>query len=339
MAHVASPGGEFEVVTGDLPVPGPQEVRIRVEAAGVCRTDAMFVAGAFPGVGFPLVPGHEIAGRVEALGDAVQGRAVGDRVVVGWFGGECGRCRACRSGDLMMCPDLLVPGWSMRGGYASHVVVPERALARVPDGLGLVEAAPMGCAGVTAFNALRHSGARPGDTVAVLGLGGVGHLAAQFAARSGMRTVVLARGAEKGVLARELGAHSYIDTTTGSPAEELGRLGGAQVIIAAAASAPAASALLRGLAPRGRLVVVGVDAEPLTVPTAPLVAAGQVVQGHPAGTAADAEEAMRFAVLHGVRPMVETAALTEVSEAFARMLTGRARLRMVLTPDGDGAPG
>ncbi|MFD8013863.1 alcohol dehydrogenase catalytic domain-containing protein [Streptomyces sp. NPDC058955] len=331
--QVRFPGGPFEWVEDALPVPGPGEVRVRVEAAGVCGTDALLLSGAFPGTVFPLVPGHEVAGRVDALGEGVTGRAVGDRVAVGWFGGECGRCPACRAGDLMMCPDLVVPGRTVRGGYAGHVVVPERGLARVPDGLEATEAAPMGCAGVTAFNAVRHSGAGPGDLVAVLGLGGVGHLAVQYAVRSGLRTVVVARGAEKGLLAVRLGAHGYIDADTGTAADGLRRLGGARAVIATAASAAAAGALLPGLAPRGRLVVVGVDAEPLAVPTGALVATGQTIVGVPAGTAADVEEAMRFAVLHGIRPLVEALPLSRAAEAFDTMLAGRARLRVVLTPE------
>ncbi|WP_259464878.1 alcohol dehydrogenase catalytic domain-containing protein [Streptomyces sp. TLI_171] len=321
----------MEICPAELVEPGRGQVRIAVEAAGICNTDAMFAAGLIPGVAFPFVPGHEIAGRVDAAGEGTTA-GVGDRVAVGWFGGSCGVCLPCRRGDLITCRALKVPGWSYPGGYASHVVVPQEALAAIPDGMSAEHAAPMGCAGVTAFNALRRSGARPGELVAVLGLGGVGHLALQFAVHSGLDTVAVVRGSQKARLAKDLGAHHVVDASAADPVQALQALGGADVVLATAASAPAMSAVLGGLAPRARFMVVGVDSEPLAIDTMLLVAEGHTVIGHPAGTAADTEAAMEFCVRTGVRPWVEPVPLDRAADAFTKMLAGAARFRMVLIP-------
>ncbi|MFC5722881.1 alcohol dehydrogenase [Streptomyces gamaensis] len=330
-AQVTSPGRKFELVERELPQPGPGQVRIAVEACGVCHTDALIVRGAFPGLDFPLVTGHEVAGRIDALGEGTAGWQVGDRVEVGWFGGQCGRCRPCREGDFIHCTALQVPGLSYPGGYAEAMLAPATAPARIPDGLSATEAAPLGCAGVTTYNALRRSAARPGDLVAVLGLGGLGHLGVQYAARFGFETAVIARGADKEPLARELGARHYIDSTAGDVAEALRALGGAKAVLATAASSEAMSATVDGLAHCGELLVLGATAEPLTVTPLQLINAGLTVHGHPSGTAQDVEDTMAFSALTGVRPMTETVPLEDVGEAFERMLSGAARFRMVLT--------
>ncbi|SEN06312.1 alcohol dehydrogenase catalytic domain-containing protein [Nonomuraea pusilla] len=330
-AQVAEAGGPFRLVERELPEPRRGQVRVTVEACGVCRSDAAFVDAAFPDVRFPLVPGHEIAGRVDAVGDGVEGWEVGERVAVGWFGGNCGTCLACREGDLIHCAHLQVPGWAYPGGYAESVVVPASAPARIPDELTAVEAAPMGCAGVSTFNALRRSAARPGDLVAVLGLGGLGHLGVQFASRLGFETVAVARGAGKADAARTFGAHHYIDADAGDVAGRLRALGGAKVVLATAASSDAMSAAVDGLRPNGTLVVLGATPEPIRVSPFQLIATSRSVHGHPSGTARDVEETLRFAALTGVRPMTETRPLDEVGLAYDRMLSGDARYRMVLT--------
>ncbi|MFF4407585.1 alcohol dehydrogenase [Streptomyces sp. NPDC001262] len=331
VAQVSSPGGKFEIVERELPQPGPGHVRITVEACGVCHTDAAFVHNAFPGVGFPLVTGHEVAGRIDALGEGVTGWQAGDRVAVGWFGGHCGHCRPCREGDFIDCANLQVPGWAYPGGYAEAMVAPVSALARIPDELSAAEAAPLGCAGVTTFNALRHSAARPGDLVAVLGLGGLGHLGVQYATALGLDTVAIARGADKKDLAHKLGARHYIDSTATDVAEALQALGGAKVVLATAANSAAMSATVDGLAHRGELVVLGAVPEPLAISPLQLIMGSRTVHGHPSGTAQDVEETMAFTALSGVRPMIETMPLEETGAAFERMLSGDARFRMVLT--------
>ncbi|ADP82355.1 alcohol dehydrogenase [Pseudofrankia inefficax] len=330
-AQVAEPGGSFSIVRNELPEPGRGHVRLTVEACGVCRSDSGFVDAAFPGVSFPLVPGHEIAGRIDAVGDDVEGWSTGERVAVGWFGGNCGFCVACREGDFIHCALMQVPGWAYPGGYAEAVVVPTSALARIPDGLTAVEAAPMGCAGVTTFNALRRSPAGPGDLVAVLGVGGLGHLGVQFAAKLGFETVAIARGPDKGHMARKLGAHHYLDSNTGDVAKRLQALGGAKVVLATAASSTAMSATIDGLRHNGELTVIGVTPEPIQVSPLQLIGNSRSVHGHPSGTARDVEETMRFAVLTGVRAMTEARPLDEADAAYHRMLSGDARYRMVLT--------
>ncbi|MGX7671456.1 alcohol dehydrogenase catalytic domain-containing protein [Plantactinospora sp. DSM 117369] len=328
--QVAEPAGPFRLVERELPEPGHGQVRVTVEACGVCRTDAAFVNAAFP-VPFPLVPGHEIAGRIDAVGTGVEGWTPGQRVAIGWFGGNCGACSACRGGGLIHCQRLQVPGWAYPGGYSEAVVVPATALARIPEALTAAEAAPMACAGVATFNALRRSHARPGDLVAVLGLGGLGHLGVQFAAKLGFETVAIARGTDKTDAATGLGAHHYIDSTTADVAEQLQNLGGAAAVLATAGNSAAMGATIDGLRPGGELLVVGADPEPIQVSPFQIISTSRVVRGHPSGTARDVEETLHFAALTGVRPLIETRPLDEVEAAYHRMLSGEARYRMVLT--------
>ncbi|MGW4441107.1 alcohol dehydrogenase [Streptomyces sp. NPDC004596] len=335
VAQVTVPDGTFELVEREVPRPGPGQVLVAVEACGVCHSDALFVSGALPGVTFPDVPGHEIAGRIEELGAGTQDRGwrTGDRVAVGWFGGSCGHCVPCREGDFVVCENLKVPGWTYDGGFGDKVLVPVDALARIPDGLSAGDAGPMACAGVTTYNGLRRSSARPGDLVAVLGLGGLGHLGVQYAAATGFETVAIARGAEKADFAKRLGAHHYVDSTSGTPvAEALQSLGGAKAVLATAGHSAAITATVEGLAPRGELVVIGADTEPLGISPAQLLMSGRVIRGHPSGTAKDVEDTMAFSVLHGIRPMTESVPLERADEAYRKMLSGRARFRMVLTP-------
>ncbi|MEU2555471.1 alcohol dehydrogenase [Streptomyces sp. NPDC013313] len=335
VAQVTVPDGTFELVEREAPSPGRGQVLVAVEACGVCHSDALFVSGALPGVTFPDVPGHEIAGRIEELGAGTEDRGwrTGDRVAVGWFGGSCGHCVPCREGDFVVCENLQVPGWTYDGGFGDKVLVPVDALARIPEGLAAGDAGPMACAGVTTYNGLRRSSARPGDLVAVLGLGGLGHLGVQYAAAMGFETVGIARGAEKADFAKRLGAHHYVDSTSGTPvAEALQSLGGAKVVLATAGHSEAITATVEGLAPRGELVVIGADTEPLGISPVQLLMSGRVVRGHPSGTAKDVEDTMAFSALHGIRPMTESVPLEQADEAYRKMLSGRARFRMVLTP-------
>ncbi|MFF1912334.1 alcohol dehydrogenase [Streptomyces sp. NPDC058239] len=332
-AQVTTAGGPFEIVEREVPQPGPCHVRVAVDACGVCHSDSFFVDDAVPGVRFPLVPGHEIAGRIEELGEGAQNAwQVGDRVAVGWFGGSCGHCTPCRQGDFIMCRNLKVPGWAYDGGYAETVIAPVDALARIPDALAATDAAPMGCAGVTTYNGLRRSSARPGDLVAVLGIGGLGHLGVQYAAAMGFETVAIARGAAKADFAKELGAHHYVDSTADtSVADALQALGGARIVLATAANSAAITATVEGLAPRGELVVIGAASEPLGISPNQLIMSGRVVRGHPTGTAQDVEDTMAFSALRGIRPMTETVPLDGADEAYRKMMSGAARFRMVLT--------
>ncbi|QLJ03302.1 alcohol dehydrogenase catalytic domain-containing protein [Streptomyces sp. NEAU-sy36] len=334
VAQVAAPNGAFELVEREVPQPGPGHVRIAVEACGVCHSDALFVGGGLPGVTFPDVPGHEIAGRIEELGEGVRERGwqSGDRVAVGWFGGSCGHCGPCREGDFVVCDNLKVPGWTYDGGFAEKVIAPVDALARIPEALAASDAGPMACAGVTTFNGLRRSPGRPGDLVAVLGLGGLGHLGVQYAVAMGFETVAIARGQQKADFARQLGAHHYVDSTSATPvAEALRALGGAKVVLATAGNSEAISATVDGLAPRGELVAIGADTTPLDISPAQLLMTGRVVRGHPSGTSKDVEDTMAFSVLHGIRPMTEKTPLGDADAAFQKMLAGKARFRMVLT--------
>ncbi|MBO1766121.1 alcohol dehydrogenase [Allobranchiibius sp. GilTou38] len=330
-AQVDSKGGDFRIVDNDVREPGRRQVRITVEACGVCHSDAAFVHAAFPNVQFPLVTGHEIAGRIDALGEDVEGWEVGDRVEVGWFGGNCGHCLACREGDFINCAELQVPGWAYPGGYADSVIVPATALARIPEGMTAVQAAPMGCAGVTTYSALRSSIAKPGDLVAILGIGGLGHLGVQFAANLGFETVAIARGADKKDSALELGAKHYIDSNSENVAEALQKLGGAKVVLATAANADAMSATIDGLTHRGELIAIGAVPEAIQVSPTQLIMGSKTVHGHPSGTAQEVQETMEFAQAHGVRVMTEEAPLSDVNDAFAKMMSGEARYRMVLT--------
>jgi alcohol dehydrogenase len=329
-AQVAEAGGPFSIVNTEYAEPGAGQVRVTVEACGVCRSDSYFVNAGFP-VTFPLVTGHEIAGRIDAVGDGVQGWNVGDRVSVGWFGGHCGYCVGCREGDFIHCEQVQVPGWSYPGGYAESTIVPANALARIPDGLTAVEAAPMGCAGVATYNGLRTSSARPGDLVAVVGIGGLGHLGVQFASKMGFEVVAVGRGGEMEQTATDLGASHYIDGDATNVAEALQSLGGAQVVLATAASSAAMTATIDGLRHNGQLVVLGAMPEPIEVSPFQIIAASRTVHGHPSGTAREVEETLRFAALTGVRAMTETVPLEDVGSAYERMMSGKARYRMVLT--------
>jgi alcohol dehydrogenase/propanol-preferring alcohol dehydrogenase len=329
--QVSEPGGAFELVERDVPTPGPDEALVRVQACGICHSDSYVKEGGFPGVSHPLVPGHEIAGFVAALGERVRGWEVGQRVGVGWFGGNCGYCRACRHGEPMFCENMPIPGITVDGGYADYVVVRSNALALIPDELAAVDAAPLLCAGLTTYNALRHSGARGGDLVAVLGIGGLGHLGVQFARRLGFHTVAIARGPEKEESSLGLGAHRYIDSTAQDPAAELTRLGGARVILATVTSTTAMAAVVGGLGIRGKLVVLGAAMEPLNLPPAMLIAGDKSIAGHASGTSGDSEDTLAFSALADVRPMIETFPLERAADAYERMMSGKARFRVVIT--------
>ncbi|WP_227980113.1 alcohol dehydrogenase catalytic domain-containing protein [Nocardia spumae] len=329
--QVRSVGEALKLVDVDTTSPTRDHVRIAVSACGVCGTDRAFVGGGFPGMTWPLTLGHEIAGTVAEVGAGVDNFAVGDSVAVGWFGGHCSVCIPCRKGDFIHCENLQVPSWHYPGGYAQSVTVPANALARIPDGLSPVDAAPMGCAGVTTFHALRESKAVPGDRVAVLGIGGLGHLGVQFARAMGFETIAIARGAGKAEDARALGAHHYIDSTAGDVSEALRGLGGVAVVLGTAGNARAMADTVGGLAPRGQLIAIGVTADPLPISPMQLIVPGLSVVGHPSGTARDVEETMQFAVQSGVRARVQECPLARAAEAYADMAEGRARYRMVLT--------
>jgi D-arabinose 1-dehydrogenase-like Zn-dependent alcohol dehydrogenase len=331
VVQVAHKGGPFELVTREVPQPAFGEVRVKVEACGVCHSDSIAKEGLIPTVPYPIVPGHEIAGVIDAIGDGVVGWTVGTRVGVGWFGGHCGRCEPCRRGDMVSCINLRIPGVNCDGGYAEALVSPADALVRIPDDLASVDAAPLLCAGVTTYNALRNSGARPGDVVGILGLGGLGHLGVQFAAKMGFRTVAIGRGGDKGGLARDLGAHIYVDSAAQDVAAELTKLGGAKTVLATVPSSKAMSDVVPGLAVRGTLVVIGVGAEPVQVSASDLIAGNRLIKGHASGTAIDSEDTLNFSVLSGVRPRIETMPLERAAEAYERMMSAQARFRMVLT--------
>jgi D-arabinose 1-dehydrogenase-like Zn-dependent alcohol dehydrogenase len=324
-------GAPFEVVERDVPEPGVGQVRIKVEACGVCHSDAFVRAGAFPGMKLPRIPGHEIAGRVDAVGAHVTEWKAGDRAGVGWHGGHCYVCNACRRGLFLNCEKAQITGISFDGGYAEYVVVPHAAVARIPEKLAATDAGPLLCAGVTTYNALRNSGARPGDTVAVQGIGGLGHLGVQYAARMGFRTVAISRGADKEELARQLGAHEYIDTQKIPAAEGLKKLGGADVVLATAPNAEAIESTTDGLKPRGKLVIVAAPFEPLKISAMGLLS-GKGIAGWPSGSSIDSEDAMNFSALTNVRPRVEVFKLEQAEQAFGKMIENRVRFRAVLTP-------
>ena len=329
--QVAHASGPFELVEREFPEPGPGQVRIRVQACGVCHSDGVTKYGLFPGIAYPRVPGHEVAGFVDAIGDGVQLFKAGDRVGLGWHGGHCTYCKPCRRGDFILCENQKISGIAFDGGYADYVLAPANALALIPEDLASEDAAPLMCAGITCFNSLRHSGALPGDTVAILGIGGLGHLGVQFAAKSGYRTVAIARGADKGVLAKELGAHHYIDSTASNFAEELQKLGGADVILSTLTDANSLSQAVFGLAPNGRLVIVGVPEKPIELNTLPMILGHRAVKGWPSGTGMDSEDTLNFSALTGVRPKIELYPLDKAPEAFERMESGKARFRVVIT--------
>ncbi|MEY9951008.1 alcohol dehydrogenase catalytic domain-containing protein [Leifsonia sp. EB34] len=327
--QIDAPGAEFTLVEKAIPEVPRGHVLVKVAANGICHSDAM--PGAGMSSAYPRVPGHEVAGTVETLGEGVTRWEPGQRVGVGWFGGACFECDACRRGDFVSCSVGKVTGLTVDGGYAEYLVAPADALAAIPDALSFEEAAPLLCAGVTTFNAIRSSGVRPGDRVAVVGLGGLGHLGVQFASKLGFETIAIARGSEKEPFARELGADHYIDSTTADVAEELTKLGGADLVIATVTDADAMAATVPGLDARGRLIVLGVPQQPLQVNAVDLVLGSRGVAGHASGTAKDSEDTLRFAARTGVRPMIETYPLENAAEGFDRMMSGKARFRVVLT--------
>ena len=329
--QVSVAGGAFELVQKEFPEPGSGQVRIRVQACGVCHSDSLTKQGLWPGIQYPRVPGHEVAGVLDAVGPDVPLFKVGQRVGLGWHGGHCNYCAPCRRGDFVLCENGPISGISFDGGYADYVMAPANALALIPDELADADAAPLLCAGITTFNSLRNSGARPGDTVAILGIGGLGHLAVQYAAKSGYRTVAIARGQDKGPLAKQLGAHIYIDSTAQKPAEELQKLGGAVVILSTVTNAGALAAAVGGLGPNGKLIINGVPEKPLEVMAAQLIGKRQSIVGWPSGTGMDSEDTLNFSALTGVRPMIETYPLEQAEQAFERMMSGKARFRVVLT--------
>jgi D-arabinose 1-dehydrogenase-like Zn-dependent alcohol dehydrogenase len=330
--QVSQAKGPFELVERDIPEPPAGSVRLRVEACGICHSDFFTKDGVFPGIRYPRVPGHEIAGVVHALGDGVKGWTVGQRAGVGWHGGHCGYCDSCRRGDFVTCQIApQVPGITYDGGYADYMIAPAGALAHIPDDLSAVDAAPLMCAGITTYNSIRHAGALPGDTVAVLGVGGLGHLAVQFAAKMGFRTVAIARGADKGPPALKLGAAHYIDSKAQDVAAELAKLGGAKLIVATVTDAPAMQSVIGGLAINGKLLILGAPHEPLSVPVMPLLGGRRSLAGWPSGSSIDSEDTLRFSSLTGVRPTIERFPLERASEAFDRMMSGAARFRVVLT--------
>ena len=332
VVQVPRPGGSFEIVERPVPEPVAGSVRIRVEACGICHSDVFTKDGLWPGIQYPRVAGHEIAGVIDAIGDGVTSWKTGQRVGVGWHGGHCGHCTSCRRGDFVTCQVApQIPGITYDGGYADYVVVPAEVLALIPEGLQAVEASPLMCAGITTFNALRHSGARSGDTVAILGIGGLGHLAVQFAAKMGFRTVAIARGSDKESLARKLGASHYIDSGSIDPAVELTKLGGAKVIIATATSGKAMNAVLGGLGIDGKLVVLGAAMDKIEVDPLLLIGGRRSIAGWPSGRAIDSQDTLAFSALTGVRPMTETFPLERAPEAYDRMMSGKARFRVVLT--------
>ena len=329
--QVKSAGAPLELAEVETTPPGPGEVRISVGACGICGTDAHFVAGDFPGLSWPLTLGHEMAGKIAEIGDGVEDFEVGDRVAVGWFGGNCNHCDQCRKGNFITCLNGKVPSWQYPGGYAESATVPATALARIPSELSDAEAAPMGCAGVTTYNALRHTKALPGDRVAILGVGGLGHLGLQFSRAMGFETIAINRGTAKKEDALKLGAHHYVDATDGDVSESLKDLGGVAVVLATAGASKAMAATVGGLLPQGELVTIGVTPEPLGISPLQLITPGLSIVGHPSGTAREIEDTMQFAVLSGVRVWIEELPLAQAAEGYAALEQGRAHYRTVLT--------
>ncbi len=330
-AQVAGKGTGLTIVEREIPEPGAGQVRIRVHACGVCHSDALVVEGSWPGLPYPRVPGHEVAGVVDKVGANVSSWRKGQRVGVGWHGGHDGTCRECRRGDFRNCRNQQIAGISYDGGYQEYMVAPVEALVPIPDSLQDVDAAPLLCAGITTYNALRHSGALPGDLVAVQGIGGLGHLGIQFANKFGYHVAAVGRGQQNAALAKKLGAHLYIDSTATNAAEELQKLGGARVILATAPSSKAMSELVNGLGPNGELMVIGASFDPIEVAPVQLIMGSKTIQGWAAGTPADSEDTLSFAELTGVRSMIETYPLEKAAEAYARMMSGKAEFRVVLT--------
>ncbi|MCI0586746.1 MAG: alcohol dehydrogenase [Planctomycetes bacterium] len=335
VVQVSRANGPLEQVERPIPEPGPGSVRVRVEACGICHSDSFVKEGTFPGVEHPRIPGHEVAGTIDAVGAGVAGWKRGDAVGVGWYAGHCGRCDSCRRGDFATCqvaPEAT--GITRDGGYAEYMLANAVALARIPEGMSTLEAAPLMCAGITTYNSLRNSGARPGDLVAVLGIGGLGHLAVQFAARMGHETVAIARGREKEPLARELGARHYVDSEKQDPSAELLKLGGAKVVLATVTNGKAMTAALGGLGVDGKFVVLGAADTPLQVPAILLISGRRSVAGWPSGTSIDSQDTLAFAARTGVRSMNEVFPFKHAAEAYDRMMSGKARFRVVLTTGG-----
>jgi D-arabinose 1-dehydrogenase-like Zn-dependent alcohol dehydrogenase len=330
-AQIAKPGADFEIVEREIPEPAERQVRIKVQACGVCHSDVFTKEGSWPGIQYPRIPGHEVVGIIDAVGAGVSEWKKGQRAGVGWHGGHDGTCRACQRGDFRNCLNLKVPGISYDGGYQQYMLAPVDAAVAIPETLSNSEAAPLLCAGVTTFDALRRSGAFPGDLVAVSGIGGVGHLGVQFANKFGYKVAAVGRGAETAALAKKLGANVYIDTQATNAAEALQKLGGAQAILATAPSSKAMSELIDGLATNGKLIVIGVASDPIEVTPLQLITGTKSIQGTAAGTPASEEDTVNFAALTGVRPMIETYPLEKAGEAYARMMSGKAQFRVVLT--------
>jgi len=332
-AQISKPSGDWELVERVIPEPRAGQVRVKVEACGICHSDVFVKEGLWPGLEYPRVPGHEIAGHIDAVGDNVRARRPGQRVGVGWHGGHCFVCEQCRRGDFAMCVQRKVTGFDFDGGYAEYMIAPAETLAAIPETLPAAEAGPFMCAGVTVYNALRHSGARAGEVVAVHGIGGLGHLGVQYARQMGFKTVAINRGNDKEALARRLGAHYYIDASATDVVTELQKLGGARVILATAPNAQAISALVDGLSASGTLLVPAAPAEPLAISVMSLINGRRSVAGWYSGTARDAQDTLEFSVLSAVHPMIEHYPLGRVGEAYEQMLSGRARFRVVLTFD------
>ncbi len=331
VAQIGKPGAGFQVVEREIPTPGAGQVRIKVQACGVCHSDVLTKEGLYPGIQYPRVPGHEVVGVIDEVGAGVSEWKKGQRVGVGWHGGHDNTCSECRRGDFGNCKNMQIAGISYDGGYQQYMVAPVEALAAVPDGLGDAEAAPLLCAGITTFNALRHSGALPGDLVAVQGIGGLGHLGIQFANKFGYKVAAIGRGSENASLAKKLGASVYIDSQATNAAQELRKLGGAKVIVATAPSSKAMSELIDGLGPNGKLMVIGAGSDPIEVTPIQLIFGSHSIQGWASGTPTDSEDTLRFAELTGVRPMIEIYPLEKAAEAYARMMSGKAEFRVVLT--------
>jgi D-arabinose 1-dehydrogenase-like Zn-dependent alcohol dehydrogenase len=331
VAQISKPGADFEIVERAIPKPGAEQVLIKVQACGVCHSDVLTKEGQWPGIQYPRTPGHEVAGVITEVGAGVFAWKKGQRVGVGWHGGHDNTCRECRRGDFRNCANAKVSGISYDGGYQQYMVAPVTALVAIPDGLSDIDAAPLLCAGITTYNSLRHSGALPGDLVAVLGIGGLGHLAVQYANKFGYRVAAVGRGPENAPLAKKLGAHVYIDNKATNAADELQKLGGARVILATAPSSKAMSELIDGLGPNGNLIVIGATFDPIAVTPLQLITGSHTIQGWAAGTPADSEDTLRFSELSGVRAMIETYPLERAGEAYARMMSGRAEFRVVLT--------
>jgi len=331
VAQVPKPGADFEIVKREIPKPGAGQVRIKVLACGICHSDVFTKEGSWPGIQYPRVPGHEVAGIIDEVGPGVAEWQKGQRAGVGWHGGHDNTCPQCRRGDFRNCRNLKIPGISYDGGYQQYMVAPVEAVVAIPETLSDTEAAPLLCAGVTTFDALRHSGALPGDLVAVEGIGGLGHLAIQFATKSGYKVAAIGRGSETAALAKKLGASIYIDNKSTNAAEALQKLGGAQAILATAPSSKAMSELIDGLAPNGKLIVIGVASDPIAVTPLQLIGGTKKIQGTVAGTPAGEEDTLSFAELTGVRPMIETYPLEKAGEGYARMMSGKAQFRVVLT--------